>query len=127
MLNSLEKHDHESIPPTSSIEELSVINSNRKEPVMNKPHHAPPYQQAPPTSHQPHPPYTQPPISGSTYLPRPPQQLAQHSIYSSYTSDQLFGSSPYINSAQSSPIGIATANVALAHDAASKGDIMKLV
>ena len=122
MLNQLDKHDHASISPTSSIEELSVINNNRKEPVMNKPpHHAPPYQRAPPTSHQPHPPYTQPLISGSTYLPRPPQPLAQHSIYSSYTSDQLSGSSPYINLAQSPPIGIATANVALAHDAASKG------
>ncbi len=135
----------EPVSPTSSIEELSVIN-NRKEGGA-KPNNVPPtqssYQRAPPTSHQPHshpgynPVHNQlqaPPMGGSTYMPRPPQPLANvqqssmHSIYSPYSSEQLSGSAPYLNSAQSQqPLGIATANLALAHNAAAKGDIVKLV
>ena len=142
--NPLADRPDEPVSPTSSIEELSVINNRKEGP---KPHNIPPtqlaYQRPPPTSHQSHPhsgynpahnQLQAPSMGGSTYMPRPPQPLANvqqssmHSIYSPYSSEQLSGPTPYLNHTQSQqPLGIATANLALAHNAAAKGDIAKLV
>ena len=121
----------ELVSPTSSIEELSYINQKRDLQSNNSKSHDPmshdqnvppnsqqSHQQRPIPSHHPvgYPNHTQqPPPSGTTYLPRPSQPLANvsHPLYYSSNSSQ--------------PLGIATANLALAHNAAAKGDITTLV
>lgn len=116
------------VSPTSSIEELSFINQKRdaakSHDHINPPNTQQSYQQRSIQSHHSvgYPNHTShhPSLSGTTYLPRPPQPLANtsnslHPLYATYSTNT------------NQPLGIATANMALAHNAAAKGDVTTLV
>ena len=134
---------------TSSIEELSMINQKaNKRDQPQKSHFDSsgplPKQQAYPRSGHYQYEYTkqtgsqqQQPHPGSTYIPHPPQPLASMSSnsmqpqLSSYLPEQQELSGAYSSSVLmkggGQPLGIATATLALAHNAAASGDTATLV